>query len=850
MRKPLLIFLSLFIFAWTNAFAQKPDGESGQLSDPDPAGVPMISYDKPKPYTINDVTIYGVKFINTDILLASAGLSKGTVVYIPGNAISQAVSRLWSQRYFSDVKVIAELDGDLVNLEVYLQERPRVYRWQFEGIRKGEATTLSDDMKLKRGTELSDYVLDKNINLIKKHYVAKGFRNVEVTPRIENDSVIVNAVNVTFVVKKNERVRIGAIDFEGNEEFTDKRLRRTMKKTHQKSINIFQNTKFNETEYENDKENILDFYNSKGHRNAIIVKDSIYVINPKRIGINLTLEEGEKFYIRNVSWTGNTKYSTEMLQSMFAVEKGDVYDRKTIHRRLGIGNEVNPDDASQITSMYQNEGYLMSMINPVETVVGADSIDLEVKVFEGRPFTINNVDISGNMRVDDEVIRREIYTRPGELYNRALVMQTLRQLAQMSHFDPMTLMPNIQPVSNELVDISWPLTETPSDKFEISGGWGGNMFVFSVGVQLNNLSLRNTFKKGAWRPYPQGQNQQLIVRAQSNGAQYKAFMGSFTEPWLGGKKPTSLTVSAYYSEETNATYFGGILYKANKYFRTTGVSVGIGTRLSWPDPYFQWYNELGYQGYNLKDWNGFLFTNGRSNIFYLRSVLARNTTNQPIYPSAGSDFSLSVQLTPPYSLLDGKDYKKMQEEDDKSRYKFIEFHKWKAHAKWYFPLSRNQKLVLMARAEMGYLGHYNKYKVSPFEGFEVGGDGMTGYSVYGVDVVALRGYANGTLNPYYGSSTSDYAKVYNKYTVEVRYPIIMAPQSQIYALVFAEGGNSFKSWQDFDPFTVKRSLGVGVRFYLPIVGMLGVDWGYGFDHPYGSNSPHGSQFHFQMGMVF
>lgn len=899
MRKTALILLSLLAFVCINAHSQQVDtpaasadvqqpeevadeaqAEAYDEQDPDPTGIPMIDYGAPKPYTINDIKVFGVKYINTDMLTASSGLSRGDVIYIPGNAISQAVSRLWSQRYFADVKVVADiLDGDRVNIEIYLQERPRVYRWLFEGVRKGEASTLTDELKLRRGTELSDYVLDKNAHLIKKHYIDKGFRNVEVYPRIENDSVMQNAVNVTFVVTKNSRVRIGAIDFEGNEEFTDGRLRRTMKKTHRKSINIFRSSKLNDAEYENDKDNVIDFYNSQGFRNAVILKDSMYVINDKRIGIHIVLEEGNKYYIRNVTWIGNTKYPTELLQAIFGMQKGDLYDKKTINKRLGIQGETNPEDPSQISSMYQNEGYLMSSIDPTEIVIGADSIDLEIKIFEGRPFTINEVGITGNLRVDDEVIRRELYTRPGELYNRALLMQTMRQLSQMQHFDPQTLMPNIQPVTNDLVDISWPLTEAASDKFEISGGWGAGMLVLSVGVQLNNLSLRNALNKGAWRPYPQGQNQQLAVHAQSNGSYYSAFSGSFTEPWLGGRKPNSLTVSAYYSKNTNATY---ITQKPTRFFRTTGVAVGLGRRLSWPDQYFTLYNELGYTSYKLNNWyDYFVISEGSSNIFTFKTVFARSTVNQPIYPSSGSEFSLSLTLTPPYSLWDGKDYPALRQQlsvkqtaydsslnnygsDDERTiaarmdllavqqplYKWIEYHKWMASAKWFFPLTRDQKLVLMTRAEMGYLGSYNPYKVSPFEGFELGGDGMSGYNLYGVDIIAMRGYEDGSLNPYFAEDRNDYAKVYNKYTVELRYPIIMQPQSQIYALVFAEGGNSFKSWKDFDPFFIKRSLGVGIRLYIPFIGMIGVDWGYGFDAPYGSTKRNGGKFHFMLGQQF
>ena len=845
MRKAIPALLFLLSLTFWNAVAQAPtEATPGEEA-------PMLNYGEPKTYTINDVQIFGVKYLDTNILTASTGLHRGEQITIPGESIAEAITRLWNQRYFSDVKVIAEfLPEDKVNIQIYLAERPRVYSWNFEGIRKGEASTLTENLKLKRGTELSDYALEKNITLIKKHFIDKGFRNVEVRPRIEKDSVVRNAVNVTFVVNKHNRVKIGAIGFEGNNEFDDKRLRRAMKKTHQVNLNIFQSFKFNEDNFEEDKENILDLYNSQGFRNAVIVRDSVYKINDKRIGIDIQVEEGDKFYIRNIKWIGNTKYPTELLQSMLGIESGDTYDRKTLYERLGIGKETDIENPTQISSMYQNNGYLMSYVEPTEIVIGKDSIDLEIKVFEGKPFTINKVDISGNRRVNDEVIRREIYTRPGELYNRAMLMQTLRQLAQMQHFDPASIMPQIQPVSSELVDIGWPLVEQASDKIEISGGWGAGMFVGSVGLQLNNLSIKNFFKKGAWRPYPQGQNQQLVIRAQTNGSYYSSFMGSFTEPWLGGKKPNALTITAYYSNQTDSYQWGGIFHKGNSHFRTIGVAAGLGRRLSWPDPYFTLYYELGYTAYDLKDWQMFSnFDNGLSNIITFKAIFGRSTVNDPIYPSYGSDFSLSLTLTPPYSLWDGKDYKNMSP-DDPSKYKWIEYHKWTAKAQWFLPLTPDRKLVLMARAEMGYLGHYNKYKQSPFEGFDVGGDGLTGYNIYGVDLIALRGYSDGDLTPYDPADPYAYANVYNKYTLELRYPIMREGMTTIYGLVFAEAGNGYRNWEEFDPFNVHRSLGVGVRLNLPMVGMIGLDWGYGFDGTSKSSKPHGGKLHFSMGMMF
>ncbi|WP_226388109.1 outer membrane protein assembly factor BamA [Gallalistipes aquisgranensis] len=802
-----------------------------------------MDYNSPKRYIINKIKVNGVKYYDTDILTASSGLQKGDTVYLPGNYISEAINRLWSQRYFSDVKIVAEPVGDSVNLEIYLKERPRVYRWLFDGPRKGEITELTENLKLKRGTELSDYVITKNSDLIRRFFYDKGFRNAEVSTKIVNDTMMQNAVNVTFVVDKGKKVKIGDVAFEGNTVFSDKRLRSALKKTHKKSWKFWKGSKLKDKEYAEDKENLIDFYNARGYRNATIVSDSIYNINDKRIGVKIKVDEGNKYFFRNVSWVGNSKYQTEELQRMLGIEKGQAYDKKTLQKRLGIGKEANPDDMS-VTSLYQNDGYLFFQIDPAETIIGNDSIDLELKIFEGKQATINEVNISGNMRVNDEVIRRELYTRPGELYNRSLLMSTIRQLSQMQHFNPEALQPGINPVSNELVDISWPLEEQASDKFEVSGGWGAGMFVGSIGIQLNNLSLKNFFKKGAWRPYPQGQSQQLQIRAQSNGSYYKSFSISFTEPWLGGRKPNSLTVSTHYSDETDAYY---MWQSGNKHFRTMGLAVGIGRRLSWPDQYFTLYNEVSFESYNLKDWDYFIISNGSSNIFALRTVFGRNSVDQPIYPRRGSDFSIALTLTPPYSLFDGKDYgdKNLPEN---ARYRWIEYHKWQLKGQWYYPLSRNSNLVLMAKAEMGYIGAYNKNKPSPFEGFDVGGDGMSGYNVYGVDIIGMRGYENGSLTP--SSMTGDYARAYNKYTVEVRYPFILKPSSTIYGLVFAEGGNAFKDWKSFNPFLIKRALGAGVRMYLPIVGMIGVDWGYGFDCPAGSTSKSGGQFHFMIGMQF
>lgn len=848
----LLVSCSQNMFAQHAPAAEQPLTAPAAEAAPDfPEDAPMMQGSgEPRLYYIRKINIHGVQYLNADMLKSSAGLIEGDSIYLPSSFISNAISRLWSQRFFSDVKIGADIEGDSLDLEVFLKERPRVNNWAFEGIPRGKKTDLLEKLKLRRGGELSDYVIDKNRKLIKEYWSEKGFRNAEVDVRIENDTVRPQMVNVTFVIDRKDKVKIGQINFIGNTEFTDKRLRRTFKKTHQKSINIFKGTKLNETDYAADKELLIDFYNSKGYRNANILRDSIYPINEKRLGIDIEVSEGNKYYIRNVSWVGNSVYTTEDLQQMFGVESGDTYDKKTIQKRLGIGKEANPEEMS-VSSLYQNQGYLTSQIDPAETIIGTDSIDIEVKIFEGKQFTINEVGITGNQRVDDEVIRRELYTRPGELYDRSMLMQTIRMLGSMGHFNPEAIAPDIKPVSSELVNVNWALEEQASDQFNIAGGWGSGTFVGSVGITLNNLSVKNFFKKGAWRPYPMGQNQRLSLSAQTNGTYYKAFAFSFTDPWLGGKKPNSFTLSAHISEQNNAYY---VWQSATQYFRTYGVAAGLGKRLNWPDPYFTFYAEASYERFKLKNWNTFGMTNGAANLLSLKLVFARSSVDQPLYPRRGSEFSASVQATPPYSLWDGKDYKTLEklasnsstsDAANQERYRWVEFHKWQFKAQWYQTLSKNSNLVLMLKAEMGYLGAYNKYKVSPFERFEVGGDGMSGYNIYGIDIISMRGYEDGALDP-----TSDYSRGYNKYTAELRYPVILKPSSTIYVLGFLEGGNAFESWKKFSPFKIKRSAGFGVRLYLPVVGMLGIDWGYGFDAPANSTSKSGSQFHFVLGQQF
>ena len=853
--KILIIALMIFSLGVADIYAQQParryavgDVSNNEITDSVDfdRNAPILTEGDGKLYYIRNINLHGVKYLNHSILKSSAGLVEGDSVYLPSKFISNAMQRLWAPRYFSNIQIGATIEGDSLDLEVFLKERARILTWNIEGVSKSKSKDLQEEiLKLRRNTELSDYVIDKNIKLIKEHFSEKGFRTCDVDVRIANDTIYEQCVNVTFDIDRGPKVRVGVINFEGNESFDDKRLRRTFKKTHQKSVNFFQNRKLLEEEYENDKELLLDFYNSQGYRNATILSDSIYFIDDETLGIDIKISEGNKYHIRNVNWVGNSIYSTEQLQTLFGVQKGDVYDKKSIQKRLGIGKEQNPEEMS-ISSMYQNSGYLASQIEPAEIIVGPDSLDIEIRIFEGKPFTVNEVGISGNVRLDDETIRRELYVRPGELYNQALIMQTIRTLVGMGHFDEQAMVPSIQPVSDELVNVNWALQEKASDQFNLAGGWGAGTFVGSIGVTLNNLSMRNFFKKGAWQPYPSGQNQKLSISGQTNGTYYKALSLSFTDPWLGGRRPNSFTLSGYISEQNNAYY---VWQTASMYYRSMGLFAGLGKRMQWPDPYFTFYGEFGYQRYDLQGWNSFILSDGKANTLSMKLVFQRSSVDSPFFARSGSEFMLSLQATPPFSLWDGKDYAALSKENTleakQEMYRWIEFHKWLLKGRWYYPITADQKLIVMLGAEMGYLGNYNKDKVSPFERFEIGGDGMTGYNMYGVDIISLRGYDDGALDP------SDYYSVaYNKYTMELRYPVILKPSSSIYVHAFMEGGSGFNSWSEFSPFKIKRSAGVGVRMFLPVVGLIGVDWGYGFDTPFGSSERSGSQFHFVLGQQF
>ena len=596
---------------------------------------------------------------------------------------------------------------------------------------------------------------------------------------------------------------------------------------------------------------MLKVLQERGYRDARIVKDSIYYISDNRLKIDFDIDMGRKYFFRNITWTGNSVYSSSQLASVLGVKKGDIYDVVTMQERLqGDPKQQHPD----VRKMYTDNGYLFFNVMPVELAIEGDSVDVEMRIVEGKQATFNNIIINGNTLTNEKLVRRALFTRPGYLFRQTDFERSIREIASMGHFEPekamseqgYSLMPNQM---NNTVDVAFNVEEKPNSQLELSGGWGGNTFVGTVGISFNNFSINRIFEKHAWRPVPLGDGQQLAIRFQTNGSYYTALSASFVEPWLFGKKPTSLSLSLYFTRQTNGTYYGNYYYgNADQFMKVVGFAAGIGTRLKWPDNYFVLYNEVSWQTYILQDWHyNFLFSNGTSHNFSYKIALSRNSTDQPIYPRAGSEFSLSLQLTPPYSLFRSKDtdYKNMP---DNEKYKWIEFHKWTFSGTTYTRLVGD--LVLRTSAYFGYLGYYDKkLGYSPFEGFILGGDGMSGYTTYGSDIIGLRGYPNNSLTPIENNAYAGH--VYDKFTMELRYPLVMQPQSTIYGMLFFEGGNAWSDINKFNPFDIKRSLGVGLRIQLPIVGMLGIDWGYGFDSvPNEGLKKSGSQFHFLIGQQF
>lgn len=808
----------------------------------------IYDYSREDEYVIGGISVSGVRYLDVNAIVGISGLRMNQRISIPGDATKNAVQRLWTQGLFSDVRITIEsMKSDTVFLDILLQERPRISSIKFNGIRQSESTDITKKINLPVGSQITSYILDNTRKIIRDHFIEKGFFNTTVDFVQKDDPDQPNNIILSINVDKKSRVRIGDITFDGNDSFDDRKLRRQMKDTKKKNLNFFKPSKYIAQKFEDDKEKLIKFYNDNGFRDFEIISDSLYDISDDRIGLQIKVDEGQQYYLRNVDWVGNSVYSKEELARVFNIEKGAVYNQSLILDRLkGLSGSENA-----VSNLYLDYGYLFSQLTPVEAKVVGDSIDLEVRIYEGDQAYVNNVIISGNSRTNEHVARRELYTLPGDLFSKDKILRSIRQLGVLGHFDPEKINPTPMPDPvNGTVDLLYKLEEKANDQFEISGGWGAGMLVGIVGVRFNNVAMRNFFKLREWRPYPSGDGQSLSIRAQSNGRIYQSYSVSFMEPWLGGKRANSFSVSLYRSLMTNGKKKGE---DGRQSMIIDGASVGLGKRLEWPDDYFSIYGELSYQKYNLNNYNyyQFLFENGESNLFSLTARLQRFSVGPNIiYPRSGSSYSISLQVTPPYSYIAGKS---MLGVPDEEKYRWIEFHKWVFKTENYFPLTRNDKLVLSSRFAFGYLGHYNRnIGPSPFESFSVGGDGMTGYSFYGREIIALRGYTNQSLTPT-AANGAPVGNVYSKITFEVRYPISLNQQATIYGLAFLESGRAWNRLKEYNPFRMNRAAGIGLRANLPMFGLLGIDWGYGFDQvpdPSRFSNANKSQFHFVIGQQF
>lgn len=810
----------------------------------------IIDFGSPTDYIIKGVTVTGIRFLDTNALIGISGLRIGQEVTIPGEAVTTAAQKLYQQGLFSDVRIfVTKIDFDSVYLDISLQERPRISSVKLNGLKKSETEDLTEKINLPVGSQVTAFLLNNASKIIRDHFVAKGFLNTKVDFVQKDDPSLPNNVILTINVDKKDKVKISDITFDGNEYFKASRLRKQLKGTKIKNLNFFRSSKFINDKFEEDKGKLTTFYNDNGFKDFQILYDSIYTISEDRVALKIKIEEGSQYFLRNVDWVGNSVYRKEYLNRVFNVKKGAVYNQSLINDRLN--GSAGAQDA--VSNEYQNNGYLFSRLTPVELKVDHDSIDLEIRIYEGDQAYLNNVIIEGNTRTNEHIARRELYTLPGDLFSKENILRSIRQLGVVGHFDPEKINPiPLADITNGTVDLLYKLEERANDQFEISGGWGAGMLVGTVGVRFNNFAMRNFLDWKEWRPYPSGDGQSLSIRAQSNGRLYQSYNISFVEPWLGGKKPNTFSVSVTKSIMTNGDKKSSTDYQS---MIINGLTVGLGKRLEWPDDYFSIYGELSYQRYELNKYNyfSFLFSDGISNLLSFTTRLTRFSTGPNlIYPRRGSSFTLSLQVTPPYTALNGKNMAGV--DDAKIKYKWIEFHKWTFKSDYYFPLTHDDKLILNSRFAFGYLGYYNAdIGPSPFEYFYVGGDGMSGYNFYGREVIAQRGYTNGSLTPDDPVKGKSSGNVYTKITFELRYPVSLNPQATIFGLAFLESGRAWYSLKEYNPFKMNRAAGIGLRANLPMFGLLGIDWGYGFDAVPDPNKYPGanhSQFHFVIGQQF
>jgi outer membrane protein insertion porin family len=898
-----LVLVSVFSVLASVSFSQ----DTSKVTSVDPNLLSLQNARVPKEYTIRSVRITGITTLDTSIVLSISGLQRGDKVMIPGSDVfSKAITNLWRQRFFSNVQIyIAAIQDDFIDLELNVMERPKLGNFQFIGTKKTEKEELQGKIQLVKGTIITENTKRNARDVIQKYYRDKGFMNVKVRIEEKKDPTFNNANSLVFIVDKGNKVHVDEINFYGNESVADLKLKKQMKGTKEMSkltlhpaqtpspygmnekmpfreyikdlgflspsktknfldpyfrFKLFSSAKFDQKKYEEDKDKVLEYYNSLGYRDAQIVADTQYFNKQGNLQVDLKVDEGDKYYFGNITWKGNTKYTDSLLNAILGIHKGDIYNVDILSKRLG--KQMN-QEGNDVSSLYMDDGYLFFRVDPVETSVYNDTIDYEIRIGEGPQARYKNITITGNEKTKDYVIRRELRTLPGELFSRSDLIRSQRELAALQFFNQEKIAPNVVPNQEDgTVDVNWELEEKSSDQLELSAGWGGGVgLTGTLGVTFNNFSLKNIFHKEAWDPLPQGDGQKLSLRYQSNGRAYNSYNFSFTEPWLGGKKRNSLTLALYRSKFSNAyDYLTQTFDKAKSdtnYLKTTGVSLSLGKQLKWPDDYFSLVYSLNYTRYSLRNYPIFQgLSDGISTNVSFKIGLQRSSVYDPTFPRSGSSFSASVQLTPPYSLLNPDLL------TSGNPYKNPEYHKWRFNAEWYVPIGRpmgadkNRQFVLKMSAKYGFMGRYNrKLDFSPFERFQLGGDGLTNsYGLLGYDVISLRGYpvfenSDPSINNPDQTSANRFFTIFNKYSLELRYPLVTNPSSTIYGLTFFDAANGWYSFKDYNPFRLRRTVGVGMRFFLPMFGLLGFDYGVGLDRiqPGNNGLKNASRFTFMLG---
>ncbi len=788
-------------------------------------------------YEVAGITVSGGKDLDPNVVIMLTNLRVGDNIQFPDPKISDAIRTLWRQQLFEDItfKVVSK-SGKKVYLDIQLKELPKMSKYYITGVKKVWKDDIREDLELRAGKVVNDNLIVMSSNKIQKYFKEKGYLNATVEVIQQADTAFNNAVILGFKIATGERVKIGQIAFSGNTAVSDKVLFRAMKNTKVKGKSILKVSKLKNKEYKDDLKAVVAKYNSLGYRDARIVQDTSYSVSSELINIDISLEEGKKYYFGDITFIGNTKYETVLLASILRINRGDIYDSQLLNERVSFDQNGN-----DVASVYLNNGYLFSQVIPVEKSVSNDTIDIEIRIQEGRQATIRKVSISGNERTNDHVIYREVRTKPGDLFSKAMIQRTIRELSQLGYFDQTQI--GVNPVPDPqtgTVDLEYTVAEKSTSQLELQGGWGAGRVVGTLGLNFNNFSARNIGNKRSWQPLPTGDGQTISLRAQSNGLYFQSYNASFTEPWLGGKKPNSFTGTIYHNVQSNGVERSN---PNRQSLLITGINFGLGQRLKWPDDYFTLYQGLEFRRFNLNDFpTGFLdYTKGISNNVNYQFTLGRNNTDVPIFPTRGSQISFSAELTPPFSSFNGDiDYKSLSSEE---RFKLVEYHKWKLNADWFAPIT--SKFVIRTHGEFGYLGSYNKdLGLPPFERFYVGGDGLSNFVIDGREIIGLRGYQNNSITPAGGGA------LYNKYILEFRYILANTPSAQVFPLIFMEGGNNYDNFWDYRAFNLKRSAGAGIRIYMPMFGLMGVDVAYGFDPEPNGASASGWQTHFIIGQQF